>query len=228
MFEVINRNMQAMDGKLTQVIEELKKTKQENIQLRERVEKQEGKIESLEREIRKKNLVLRGVEENEREGSGETVDKVAQVVKAMGVGMEVQQDIDEVRRIGKPRDGVIRPILLKLTTINKKWEILGQSKKLRGTDIWVDEDYTKEVIEERKILYPQVKMARENGHRAFIKHNKLIIDGEAYKGREWETKQQRIREEEGKRKMEERSPEANKLGEQLRKIARTTKNQEHK
>ena len=50
-----------------------------------------------------------------------------------------------MRRIGKKREGFKRPILMEVTTTNMKMEILRKKNKLRGTELYINEDYIKEV-----------------------------------------------------------------------------------
>lgn len=227
MFEHINNSIHAMDGKLAQVINELKEAKLENSKLKKRIEKQEEKMNSLEREVRRKNLIIRGIEDKDKEASEETREKVVKVMETLGVQIDAKYDIDDIRRMGKSRNGIERPILLRLTTGNKKDEIIKQSNKLKGTDIWIDEDYPKEIIEERKLLFPKLKEARQKGYKAFIKYNKLVVNGTIYESTGTEkdqTMENNITGEDKKRKVDDRSPEANKLNEQLKKITRTSKN----
>lgn len=83
-------------------------------------------------------------------------------MEATGIKINPESDIDEIRRIGKPRDVVERLTILKLTTGSKKIEILKQSKKLKSTKIWIDEDYPKEMLRRGKIV-SSVKKGKKQG-----------------------------------------------------------------
>lgn len=224
MFESISGKLQTMDGKLSEVIEELKDIKLENEVMKKQIKNQETKIASLEREVRRRNLVFKGVPEKEKEGIEETMENTVKICQSLGVNVNPAIDIDEVRRLGRPEAGKQRPILLKVTTTNRKREILKKAKGLKGSDIWIDEDYPKEIQEERKLLIPKLKEARSKGHKAQLKYNKLIIDNKVYdisslKPKE-KTSQGNVLERDRKRKTNMRSPEADKLEEQLRKVTR--------
>lgn len=54
------------------------------------------------------------------------------------------------------------------------------TNKLKGTNIWINNDYSKKVQEERTKLVKHVKEARGKGERAFLKYNKLVINGKEY------------------------------------------------
>lgn len=230
MFEQIDGNVKGMNEKLDFVMREIKEMKEENKNLRERVVKQEERIQHLEREVRKKNLIIKGIVDGEGEDENETRDKIVAVVQKIGVDIDVKGDVDEVRRIGKYRPQQKRPILVKLTKESTRRTVLKNAKKLKGTDIWIDEDYPREVQEERRRLMPRMKEARENGCKAIVKYNKLIINGEVHTAEELKEGREVERMSEFgsgsnslKRTVFERSPEGDKFEEQLRKISRTTR-----
>ncbi|KAF2886635.1 hypothetical protein ILUMI_19538 [Ignelater luminosus] len=145
-------------------------------------------LAALERELRRKNLVLKNLEDKDNKDNNETKGKALKLINAMGIKMNSEQVIDEIRRMEKPKPGTTRPILLELTIGSKKFEILKQSNKLKRTNIWIDEDCPKDVIEERKALIPQLKKARQRECKASIKYNKLIINNEVYQEEDIETK----------------------------------------
>ena len=84
----------------------------------------------------------------------------------------------EVRRIERERGGFKRPILMEVRTTNMK--ILRKKNKLRGTEIYVKEDHTKEVQKQRKDLVKFMKIAWEQEHEATLMYNNLKINGRMY------------------------------------------------
>lgn len=227
MFEQIDANMKSIDLKLDSVMLELRQVKGENRRLKERVDEQGEKINSLEREVRKKNLIIKGILDKEDEKEGETRDKVSAVIQKIGVNFDTKEDLDEVRRIGKYNPQKKRPVLIKLTKEATRVRILRNTKVLKGTEIWIDEDYPKEVQEERRRLIPHMKEARERGYRAQLRYNKLIVNGVIYRanevGKEGEIDGGSESGSSGvKRTVDERSPQGDKTVDQLRKITRTS------
>lgn len=224
MFGQINNNMKAMDKKLTQVVNELGDLKLENKKLKEKIGRQDEKISSLERDVRRKNIIIRGLDDKDREGEEETKTKVLKVMDKIGVKIHPEYDIDEMKRMGRPKSGYRRPIILKLTRGDKKAEILKGSNKLKGTDIWIDEDYPRDIVEARKMLYPRLREARQRGEKAVIRYDKLIVNDEVYEvdGREIEENDGE-NSEDRKRKVDERSPEAKLLSQRTKKST-VTKN----
>lgn len=226
MFEQIQLQMKSVDDKIGVIMKDMEGVILENNNLKERVVVQEQKIEMLEREIRRKNLVVKGLNENIREEPSVTKEKIVEMVQKLGIEINPETDMDEVRRLGKPTMGKTRPVLLKLTTRGKKMEILKNTNRLKGTDIWVDEDYTREIQEKRRQLLVPLKEARKKGHRAYLRHDRLVIDEGIY---EMENGKLRMTGNEGaqkgnKRTVSERSPQGPGLDEQSGKTTKMSKN----
>lgn len=231
MFGRIELKLHDMDGKLEYITKEMTALKLENKELKENAEKQEKRIELLEREVRRKNLVVKGVVDEEREGETDTQEKIVSVLQKIGVGIDVNNEVEEIRRIGRYEARRTRPILIKLVTFNKKQEVLKNATKLKGSDIWINEDYPREIQEERRKLFPKLKQAREKGYRAHIRYNKLIIDNKASESEDMRRDSHQAAITEGerdashsiKRTVSERSPGESPLEKQLNKIAKTGK-----
>lgn len=61
-----------------------------------------------------------------------------------------------------------------------KHRVLAAAKLLQGSNISISQDYSKEVREKRKILYPYLKKARAENVPAKMINDKLIIAGQVY------------------------------------------------
>lgn len=227
MFQKIDENINTVNAKLDKVVQEMKQVKEENRKLKSVVAEQEKRIDNLEREVRKKNVVIKGVMDEEEENENKSKEKITLLLQKMGVNIDMNMDIEEIRRLGNYVEGRKRPIIVKLTKERTKILILQNARNLSGTDIWIDEDFSKTVQEERKALVPHLKEERKKGNRAYLRFNKLIVNGEAYT-----IKDIRRGDEIGKnvtnennsqkRTITERSPEGNSFEGQMRKITRTS------
>jgi hypothetical protein len=58
--------------------------------------------------------------------------------------------------------------------------VLKKTKNLAGSKFRVDEDFAWETRKIRKRLIPYLKDAKRREHRAFLKKDKLIVNGQAY------------------------------------------------
>lgn len=140
----------------------------------EKIETCERKNAVLEREIRRNNLVVHGLEEIKNDTYFELEKQILNLVKEE-VKVDIkEEEIDFVRRIGKRAEGKIRPVLFALTTYRKKVMIL-KNKKWKDKDVYISEDYPKEIIEKRKELKEQMLEERKKGKFAIIVYDKLIV-----------------------------------------------------
>lgn len=144
-------------------------------QLEKITEEQGKKIQRLESFSRRKNLLFFGVEETENSYFS-LQNKILTIIQS---NMEVEcqkTDIEYVTRMGK-KSGKTRPVIVTLTTIGKKIEILRNKKMLNETtSYYIKQDYPPEILEERKKLNAQLQREKAQGKNASIKHNKLVIE----------------------------------------------------
>lgn len=160
--------LQSIEDKIKPLIEE-------NNLLKCEVEKLNSKINMLQKNARRNNLLIHGVEESEKN----TQELIANTKEMLGkIDLQLEfTDIDKIYRLGKVQDnGKTRPILLTTTTLLKKSEILKNKKKM-SPSTYITEDFTREELEIRKNLQSQLKQERENGNLAYIRHNKIIVKG---------------------------------------------------
>ena len=68
-----------------------------------------------------------------------------------------------------------RPIVIKFLRHKDKMAVLGKAKELKGTSIYMNEDYSEGVKQKRRELIPAMKAARERGDIAYIRYDKLIV-----------------------------------------------------
>jgi hypothetical protein len=88
---------------------------------------------------------------------------------------EVQ--FDRVHRLsGKPDS----PIIARCCFFKDKVRILKEKRRLKGSDIFIGEDFSSLVRETRRKLSPFLKEAREKSQRAFMVFDHLVIDGKKY------------------------------------------------
>lgn len=155
--------LKEMDCKLLPLV-------QENAQLKEELCNLTIKTKQLDGEKRDKNLIIFGLEENpDRESLLEIVEKT---IKQIGIEFE-KRDINKTFRIGSQK-GKARPVILCLVNAWKRNEILRNKKNL-PKNITIKEDFSKETLEKRKELVPQLLEERQNGRIAYLKHDKLIV-----------------------------------------------------
>lgn len=137
------------------------------------VKSQESRLDTLEKHIRTRNIVIFGVEEQEKSYE----ELLKRVLDIFNTKMQIHcssLEIEIVRRKGIKGDKP-RPIIITFTTFGRKIEVLQHRKLLEKYNYYIKEDYPPKVLMKRKQLQDQVQKERENGNKAFIKYDKLII-----------------------------------------------------
>ncbi|KAJ2937613.1 hypothetical protein O0L34_g12955 [Tuta absoluta] len=180
--EVTNNVTQALNVQINAL-------KVENEVLNTKMSKLEEKVDFMEREKRKCNLLFFGLEENGK-SEVELVDYIKETILETGTHID-SQEIQNVSRIGRYAPNKNRPIAVSFTTLWKK-HIIQRNKSNLPQGIYIKEDYSKEVLEKRKNLQLQLAEERKKGNRAYIRYDKLVV-----KSAKDNTRDKRKREESG-------------------------------
>lgn len=178
----IETKIDLFQKELQNVKDENQKLIIENGKLKQQVIEQNKRIEMLDKEVRRKKIVIKGIEEAEEESRLMIQEKIRCMLRDMGISINIEGEISEIKRIGQVFQGRKgpRPVLVEFVSWNKKMEVLKASNTLKGSEIWISGDYTKQVQEQRKFLIQRMKEARAKGYSATIKQNDLIVNGERY------------------------------------------------
>jgi len=112
------------------------------------ITKQQKIIEMNEREKREKNVIITGVHENQHENTARVVRELIQTK------LEENVDVSVCKRLGKYEQNRFRPrpILVVLESMEEKRRIMKSRSKLAGTNIFLNNDLTKDQMEREKKL----------------------------------------------------------------------------
>ena len=142
----------------------------------------EGKIEQLEREKRKKSIVIEGVKE--------TPENTAEnVIIDLFRDLEIERgicDIDALYRKGKLSELNTRPrpIVVTFIRLSDKILLFRNLRKLKNkkewSNIYVNDDMTEKQLSEVRDLKAVNALARSQGAESFMKGNQLILNGQKY------------------------------------------------
>ena len=72
-------------------------------------------------------------------------------------------------------DGRPRTVVFKLLRFKDKEEILKRAKNLKGTNLYINEDYSDKVRQKRKELLPKLREARTQGKIAYLRFDQLVV-----------------------------------------------------
>ncbi|KAL7392264.1 hypothetical protein ABVT39_022175 [Epinephelus coioides] len=168
--ESTNTRLDAISKEIQEVKVSLQFTQKEVDDL-----KAEDKMEYLEGQSRRNNLVFNGVAESPGETWADTEKKIMEILKEK-LQLQHKVEVERAHRTGKPGGGDRpRPIAVKLLRYKDREAILQRAKSLRGTKIFINEDFTDAVRQKRKDLMPELRAAREKGDIAYLRYDKLIV-----------------------------------------------------
>lgn len=158
---------------INNINEKFSNLEKKNAHLERKIEEQSTVIQNFERYMRRKNLILFGVAEQEK-SYHELQIKIIDIINTHFNLNFDSNNIEAVRRLGKKSDKT-RPVIITFSTLGLKISILKNKKILEDTPYYLKEDYPLEVLNKRKELQEQLKNERELGKKAFIRYDKLII-----------------------------------------------------
>ncbi|CAN8005997.1 unnamed protein product [Ixodes pacificus] len=138
---------------------------------------QTEKLVDLEDRSRRSNLVIYGLPEPNNETDLQLKDHV------VGELFEKKLDvkccsIGRIHRLGRKKAN--RPVILYLQDYNEKQAILKNAKKLKGTHIFIENDYSRCTLRKRKLLWESARSDKANGRRIFMVNDKLRIDDDTF------------------------------------------------
>lgn len=152
--------------------EEFNNLELKNELLEKKIEEQSNKINNLERQCRRKNLILFGVDQTEKSYNG-LEKKVINIINTYIKTSCDTYNIEAVRRLGI-KGGKVRPIAITFNTLGYKLKIQ-KKHNLQNTSYYLKEDYPIEVLIKRKELQVQLQKEKDAGNTAYIEYNKIIV-----------------------------------------------------
>lgn len=142
----------------------------------EKLTKFNEKLESLEYFKRKRNIIIWGL--GKLPEYEDRVNAICRLFKdKLGVAFS-RDDIEFITKLNKNKDD--GGILIGFVSYQKKGEILRNRTKLKGTKIFIDQDYSKEMVEKRKELIDIMIRLRKIEEKVYIQHDKIMINGKAF------------------------------------------------
>lgn len=143
------------------------------------VQQNTTRIDRIEMEKRKRNVIIFGIAETQDERKSELEEKIFDILRNKLRSDIKSEEVDYITRMGtknqNERRDKPRGVLVSLTTLRRKFNILSLKKNLKGTQIFVAEHFSKEITEKRKPLLEEAKRLRSQGKYATVKYDKLVV-----------------------------------------------------
>ena len=87
-------------------------------------------------------------------------------------------DIERAHRSkGKTSSNKPKTIACKLQSYKQKKEVLKNVKKLKGSNVFINEDFCFETMQRRKELWEEVKRLGSEGQIAFLNYQSIVVKG---------------------------------------------------
>lgn len=176
-------NVTRVENKSEQTEFELAKTQEELATLKEQNQGIKDSINDIQSKAMINNLIIGGVDE----ANFETEEGTKQQVRAfLRDDLHIPQDrladikIERVQRIGARVQNRPRKILTVFADNRDKNYVKSFRGHLENTPKFMHDQYPAQIVAYRKKLVPILKRAKDDGKEAYIKYNKLIIDGAVY------------------------------------------------
>ena len=157
--QTINDNYdKSIVPRLTALETEVNNIKTEVNNIKTEVKKLKDKNLQLASYLRRENLIFGGITETEPDDCENQVKFViGKYLNIDATGMLFQR----IHRHGRKQTGKSRPIIVRFALFRDKQAIWAKRSKFKDTNFWVAEDFPEEVIENRKVLLPILKKARQ-------------------------------------------------------------------
>lgn len=153
--------------KINQLTDEVKVSNIKNKELEDKINKQEDYS-------RRKNVRITGMKES---GGTETWEQTAASVTSL-LENKMQLSglvLERAHRVGPLREGKPRPIVARFLRYCDREAVLRNRTKLKGINIYVNEDLCAASQAVKSAQFPQMREAKAQGKIAFFRHTKLII-----------------------------------------------------
>jgi ribA/ribD-fused uncharacterized protein len=134
---------------------------------------------------RKNNLIISGIQGRPmqvgQQGNKENCISLVQdflVTKLKLSDARERIKIERAHRLGKGTGS--RDMIVKFSFYQERMEVWNKRRLLKGTNMWLREDFPVEIANDRRILQPILRRAMDKGMDAYMMENKLIIAGDLY------------------------------------------------
>lgn len=145
--------------------------------------------------VREDNRILIDADERNTADDGQNAGSIGverdmtpeeTVTKFMKDNLKISQDkvnrikVKRVQRIGRYSHVKPRNLLVEFESVKDKELVKSYRRNLDGSGMYIHDQFPQEIVALRKKLVPIMKRAKGDGKSAYIKYNKLIIDGVVY------------------------------------------------
>lgn len=137
------------------------------------------KVDDLENRSRRNNIIVHGFDEPSDETLITLSESISENFFKSKLGLSVT-GIERCHRLGSKRPNKIRPVIIKLIDFQEKLRILKNCTKLKGSTLYVTEDYSLKVRQTRKKLWDSTASHREQNESVKLVFDKVLVGKKLY------------------------------------------------
>ena len=175
-FTVLNGEVLGLREEVSELRQKNKELTDENTDLAARIDNLERKTDDLEGRSKRNNLIFYGFKQRPNETNDELEGKIQGLLNDK-LDMTKKVQFDRVHRLGGKPDS---PVIACCSSYKEKVKILKEKKKLKGSTIFIGEDFSTRVREIRRKLSPHLKAARDLGKKCVMIFDHLLVDGKKF------------------------------------------------
>lgn len=178
--EVVDNELGHLVGQVVDLQHAFSGLQNDNIAIREEFHKKDRERDEIDKEVRKKNLVISGLTEELNEN---LYTRSVTVLKSICDAIQ-QEDIDCVYRVGTPTTGKTREVIVELFSKYVKESVLKGRKKLRDNEstrnIWINEDLPHRTRKVKGVMRDIVRRAGEIGIPCELSGDRISCNNVTY------------------------------------------------
>jgi ribA/ribD-fused uncharacterized protein len=131
--------------------------------------------------LRRENLIFSGIAKERNESAAATITKLQNLfVNQLQIGNGNVLDYQRCHRLGPKDANKTREIIIRFTRFQDRELVWRKRKLLKGTNVYVKEDFPPEVNRKRSQLYPILLAARNSNKKATLVADRLFIENRKY------------------------------------------------
>lgn len=182
--QAVRRDIKQNNEEIIYLREEITRMKQEwdmeKEDLLNQLKSSQHKIEKMEKNQIRNNLVVTGIPTNSN-SEKELSEKIKNVLETE---LKIKTTVKRAHRIGENR------CILEMPEWSEKLKVLKAKKNLKGKDIYIDSELTSKEREIQNKIRDRANIGKNNGSTVRVGYQKLVIDGAILK---WDPKEQKLR-----------------------------------
>lgn len=146
--DVSNKGIQALNCKFDNLAADFNRVDKKTAENQKQIVQLNRRLDSMDQHFRRNNIRLFGIPEIDNEDTRELVSKL--LTDKLNIEVD-NNEIVSAYRVGKVAESATRSVFVRLLTYDAKNKIYNRKNRLRGTNIVIREDLTKERLQLLKV-----------------------------------------------------------------------------